>query len=58
MLAFAADAGPFVALGGQDAAVTGVGVAPPQVVLQPAGQSEVIAVVAVARRASVLEWAA
>src|SRR5690348_3689029 len=34
LLAFAADAGPFVALGGQDVGVAGVGVAPAQVGLE------------------------
>ena len=38
MLAFAADAGAFAALGGQDVGGPGVGVAPAQVVLQPLGQ--------------------
>ena len=38
LLAFAADAGSFAALGGQDVGVAGVGVAPAQVVLQSAGQ--------------------
>ena len=38
MLAFAADAGALAALGGQHAGVAGVGVAPAQAGLQPAGQ--------------------
>jgi hypothetical protein len=37
-LAFAADAGPFTALGNEDVEVAGVGVALAQVVLQPPGQ--------------------
>jgi hypothetical protein len=36
LLAFAADAGAFAALGGQEAGVAGVGVAPAKVIL-PAG---------------------
>ena len=48
LLAFAADAGPLAALGGQDVGVACVGVAPAQVVLQPAGQRGVIPVVRVA----------
>jgi hypothetical protein len=37
LLALAADAGAFAALGGQDVGVAGVGVAPAQVLLQLAG---------------------
>jgi hypothetical protein len=44
-LAFAADAGPFAALGGKDVGVAGVGVAPAQVGLQLAGQDGVVGVV-------------
>ena len=44
MLAFAADAGAFAALGGQDAGVAGVGVAPAQVVLQPPAQDALVGV--------------
>ena len=39
LLAFAADAGAFAALGGHDVGVAGVGVAPAQVILQLAGQT-------------------
>ena len=45
MLAFAADAGAFAALGGQEVGVAGVGVAPAQVILHAAGQDGVAAVV-------------
>ena len=45
MVAFAADAGAFAALGGEDVGVAGVGVAPAQVALQPAGQHQVVGVV-------------
>jgi hypothetical protein len=38
LLALAADASPFAALGGQDVGVAGVGVAPAQVLLEFAGQ--------------------
>jgi hypothetical protein len=38
LLAFAADAGAFAALGGPDVGVAGVGVAAGQMVLQAAGQ--------------------
>ena len=48
MMAFAADAGSFAALGGQHVGVAGVGVAPAQVVLQPAGQHGVAGVVGAA----------
>src|SRR5579863_876179 len=44
-LAFGADAGAFAALGGQDVGVACVGVAPAQVVLQPAGQDGVAGMV-------------
>src|SRR5215472_4204513 len=49
LLAFAVDAGPLAALGGQDVGVACVGVAPARAVLQPAGQRGVIPVVRVAR---------
>jgi hypothetical protein len=43
LLAFAADAGAFAALGREDVGVAGVGVAPGQVVLQAAaGQQRVV----------------
>jgi hypothetical protein len=42
LLTLAADASAFAALGGQDVGVAGVGVAPAQVLLQPAGQDSVI----------------
>jgi hypothetical protein len=45
LLAFAADAGSFSALGGQDIGVAGVGVAPAQVVLEPASQRGMVRVV-------------
>src|SRR5271166_6616863 len=45
LLAFAADAGAFAALGGQHVGVAGVGITPAQVVLQLAGQLGVIPVV-------------
>jgi hypothetical protein len=45
LLAFAADAGAFAALGGQDVGVAGVGVAPAQVVLHAAGQDGVAGLV-------------
>src|SRR5262245_56166257 len=45
LLALAADAGTFAALGGQDVGVAGVGVGPAQVVMQAAGQGGVVAVV-------------
>ena len=48
LLTLAADAGAFAALGGQDVGVAGVGVAPAQVLLQPAGQDSVIGVAGVA----------
>jgi hypothetical protein len=41
----AADASPFAALSGQDIGVTGVGVAPAQVLLELAGQHGVVAVI-------------
>jgi hypothetical protein len=44
LLAFAADAGAFAALGGQHAGVAGVGITPAQVVLRLAGQRGVIPV--------------
>jgi hypothetical protein len=44
-LAFAADAGLFATLGGEDVGVAGVGVAPAQIVLQLAGQDDVVGVV-------------
>ncbi len=45
MLAFAADAGAFAALGGQHAGVAGAGMTPAQADLQLAGQRGVIPVV-------------
>ena len=45
VLALAADPGPFVALGGQDAGVAGVGVAPARAVLEFAGRRGVVRVV-------------
>jgi hypothetical protein len=45
LLAFAAEAGSFAALGGQHAGVAGAGITPAQVVLQLAGQRGVIPVV-------------
>src|SRR6266545_1835149 len=42
LLAFAADAGAFAALRGEDVGVAGVGVAPPQVCLQVAGERGVV----------------
>jgi len=45
VLAFAAEAGAFAALGGQRAAVASVGITPAQAVLQLAGQRGVIPVV-------------
>ena len=42
LLAFAADAGAFAALRGQDVGMAGVGVAPGEIVLQAAGQHGVI----------------
>jgi len=45
LLAFAADAGAFAALGGQHAGVAGVGITLAQAVLQLAGQRGVIPVV-------------
>jgi dienelactone hydrolase len=45
LLAFAAEAGAFAALGGQHAGVAGVGITPAQAGLQPAGQRGVIPVV-------------
>jgi hypothetical protein len=45
LLAFAADAGTFAALGGQDVGVAGVGVAPGQVCLQAPGQHGVTGMV-------------
>jgi len=45
LLAFAADAGAFAALGGQHAGVAGVGITPAQAGLQLAGQRGVIPVV-------------
>ena len=45
LLAFAADAGPFAALGGQHAGVAGAGITPAQVVLQPASQDVMVRVV-------------
>jgi hypothetical protein len=45
VLAFAADAGAFAALGGHDVWVAGVGAAPGEVVLQAAGQHRVVRVV-------------
>jgi hypothetical protein len=45
VLALAADAGAFAALGGQDVGVAGVGVAPGQVGLQAAGEHGVVRVV-------------
>lgn len=44
-LAFAADAGSFAALGGQDVGVAGVGVAPAQVGVQFPGQDGVVRVI-------------
>ena len=49
MLAFAADAGAFAALGGEDVGVAGVGVARAQIVLQLAGLDDVVGVVRGAR---------
>ena len=51
MLALAADAGAFTALGGQDVGVAGVGIAPAQVALQAAGQDRVVGVVRAAHDA-------
>ena len=48
VLAFAADAGAFAALGGQHVGVAGVGITPAQVRLQPPGQRGVVRVVRVA----------
>jgi hypothetical protein len=48
LLAFAAEAGAFAALGGQHVGVAGVGIAPAQVRLQPPGQRGVVRVVRVA----------
>jgi len=45
LLAFAADAGAFAALRGQNLRMAGVGVAPGEIVLQAAGQHGVIGVV-------------
>src|SRR5271170_8097284 len=45
LLAFAAEAGAFAALGGKHAGVAGAGITPAQVVLQLAGQRGVIPVV-------------
>ena len=45
LLAFAADAGAFLALGGEDVGVAGVGIAPAQVRLQPPSQDRVVGVV-------------
>jgi hypothetical protein len=45
LLAFAADAGAFAALGGQHVGVTGVSVAPAQVRLQLAAQDGVVRMV-------------
>jgi hypothetical protein len=45
LLAFAADSGAFSALGSEDVGVSGVGVAPAQVVLDAAGQRGVVRVV-------------
>jgi hypothetical protein len=45
LLAFAAEAGAFAALGGQHAGVAGVGITPAQAGLQLAGQRGVIPVV-------------
>jgi restriction endonuclease Mrr len=39
--AFAADAGAFATLGGQDVGVAGVGIAPAQILLQPADPANV-----------------
>ena len=50
MLAFAADAGAFAVLGGQDVGVAGVGVAPPEVGLQVTGEHGVVGVVGVGHR--------
>ena len=47
MVAFAADAGAFAALRGQDLGIAGVGVAPAQVGLQLSGKGEVVGVVGV-----------
>jgi hypothetical protein len=52
LLAFAADAGAFAALGGQHVGVAGVGITPAQVVLQLAGQRGVIPVVRVSSSAA------
>jgi len=45
LVAFAADAGSFAALGGQDVRVAGVGVTPGQVLLKEAGEHGVVRVV-------------
>jgi hypothetical protein len=47
LVAFAAHAGAFAALGGEDVGVSGVGVAPAQVGVQVAGQDNVVGVVGV-----------
>jgi hypothetical protein len=48
LLALAADAGAFAALGGEHVGVAGVGVAPAQVCLEPPGRRGVAFVVGVA----------
>ena len=48
MVAFAADAGTFTPLRGQDVGVSPVGVAPTQVGLHRAGQDQVVGLVGVA----------
>jgi len=53
--AFAAYLGAFATLGGQDVGVTGIGVAPPQVVLKPPGQDGVVGVVG-ATHDEVAQW--
>ena len=58
MLAFAADAGAFAALGGQHVGVAGVGITPAQVVLQLAGQRGVIPVVRAAHDKGAYRWSA
>ena len=55
MLALAADAGPFAALGGQDVGVAGVGVAPAQAGLELAGQHGVAGMIRAAHDKSA-DW--
>ena len=51
MLALAADAGPFAALGGQHVGVAGMGVAPAQAGLEFAGQHGVAGMIRAGRHA-------